>query len=98
MRRRTSAARPGAAGRWTSALEHGLDTLLVPRFYHGRLVDLVQREDHAGAAVLKRLDRLATAIGADNSGFDFDALVEEAASAGAVRDGAARGGSRKMVL
>lgn len=38
----------------------GIETLLVPRFYRGRLVGFVQREDVAGAMrLLKRLDRVA---------------------------------------
>ena len=38
----------------------GIDSLLVPRFYRGRLIGYVQREDVAGAMrMLGRLDRLA---------------------------------------
>jgi hypothetical protein len=39
--------------------------LLVPRFYRGRLIGFVQREDLRGAmARLRRLDRLADRLGA----------------------------------
>jgi len=42
----------------------GIDTLLVPRHYRGRLIGFVQREDTAGAMrVLGRLDRLAERLG-----------------------------------
>ena len=38
----------------------GIDTLLVPRFYRGRLIGFVQREDRAGLMrILGRLDRSA---------------------------------------
>jgi hypothetical protein len=38
----------------------GMETLLVPRFYRGRLIGFVQREDTAGAMrLLRHLDRLA---------------------------------------
>ncbi|HZF42285.1 MAG TPA: hypothetical protein VEZ48_02630 [Sphingomonadaceae bacterium] len=37
----------------------GLETMLVPRFYRGRLVGFVQREDHRRALrTLKQLDRV----------------------------------------
>ena len=42
----------------------GIETLLVPRHYRGRLIGFVQREDTAGAMrVLGRLDRLAARLG-----------------------------------
>jgi hypothetical protein len=42
----------------------GIETLLVPRYYRGRLVGFVQREDTAGAMrLLLRLDRLADRLG-----------------------------------
>jgi hypothetical protein len=42
----------------------GIETLLVPRYYRGRLVGFVQREDTAGAMrLLRRLDRLADRLG-----------------------------------
>lgn len=38
----------------------GLETMLVPRFYRGRLVGFVQREDHHRALrTLKQIDRAA---------------------------------------
>jgi hypothetical protein len=41
-----------------------IETILVPRYYRGRLVGFVQREDLAGAMrLLGRLDRLAEKIG-----------------------------------
>jgi hypothetical protein len=49
-----------AAGR---AAPGGIGTLLVPRFYRGRLVGYVQRDDVRGAmALLGRLDRLADRV------------------------------------
>jgi hypothetical protein len=48
----------------SQAAGFGLETILVPRFYRGRLVGFVQREDFRGAMrVLARLDRLADQIG-----------------------------------
>ena len=60
----------------------GVDTLLVPRFYRGRLVGFVQRED-TGAAMrrLAMLDRLAERLAAfspDNP--EWDELVDAVAS------------------
>ena len=44
----------------------GIETLLVPRYYRGRLIGFVQREDVAGAMrLLGRLDRLAERLGDD---------------------------------
>jgi len=41
----------------------GIEMLLVPRFYRGRLVGYVMREDVRGAmAVLRRLDRVAERV------------------------------------
>lgn len=38
----------------------GIETILVPRYYRGRLIGFVQREDTAGAMrLLTQLDRLA---------------------------------------
>ncbi|HYD38664.1 MAG TPA: hypothetical protein VEA60_13690 [Allosphingosinicella sp.] len=48
-----------------------IETLLVPRFYRGRLIGFVQREDVAGAMrLLRRLDRLADRLGADPTGLE----------------------------
>ena len=33
------------AGRWAPVFDYGLDTLLVPRFYRGRLIGFLQREE-----------------------------------------------------
>ncbi|HWT13064.1 MAG TPA: hypothetical protein VN231_09960 [Allosphingosinicella sp.] len=52
----------------------GIESLLVPRFYRGRLVGFVQRDDVAGAMrLLGRLDRLAERLAGDP---DPDALRE----------------------
>jgi hypothetical protein len=53
-------ARQAAAAARSPAAGLGIDTILVPRTYRGRLVGFVQREDVTGALrVLARLDRLA---------------------------------------
>jgi hypothetical protein len=50
----------------------GIETLLVPRFYRGRLIGFVEREDVAGAMrTLARLDRLAERF--DRDGVDLEA-------------------------
>jgi hypothetical protein len=42
----------------------GIETMLVPRHYRGRLIGFVQREDTAGAMrVLRQLDRFADRLG-----------------------------------
>jgi hypothetical protein len=47
----------------------GIETLLVPRYYRGRLIGFVQREDVAGAMrLLGRLDRLAERLGGESGG------------------------------
>jgi hypothetical protein len=67
------------AGRLLPPSDEMIETLLVPRFYRGRLVGYLMREDLAGARrTLARLDRLAQSALADE-GFDFDALVDRAA-------------------
>jgi hypothetical protein len=66
------------AGRQLPSSETGFDTILVPRFYRGRLVGYVQKEDVRSAMrTLARLDRLSHAV-SDTEGLDFDALVEQA--------------------
>ena len=51
---------------WSVSRGGGIDTVLVPRFYRGRLVGYVQRDDLSGAmARLARLDRLADRLAAD---------------------------------
>lgn len=54
----------------------GIETILVPRHYRGRLVGFVLREDVAGAMrLLKRLDRLAEQLGdAGHLGADRERL------------------------
>jgi hypothetical protein len=45
-----------------------IETLLVPRFYRGRLIGFVQREDVAGAMrALRRLDRVNDRLEAERS-------------------------------
>lgn len=62
-----AAVRPPAA--WG-----GVETILVPRTYRGRVVGFVQREDTAGAMrLLGRLDRLAERL---DSGSDLRARGE----------------------
>lgn len=49
-----------AAGRSPAPNSGGIETILVPRHYRGRLIGFVQREDVAGAMrTLRRLDRFA---------------------------------------
>lgn len=58
-------AREARGAAWASerAAPGGIATVLVPRFYRGRLVGYVQREDLSGTmAALGRLDRLAERI------------------------------------
>ena len=63
-----------AAGRAPVRSDSAFETLLVPRYYRGRLVGFVQREDHAGALrMLGRLDRLAERLG---DGVDLRAAGE----------------------
>jgi hypothetical protein len=53
-------ARAAAAGQVPGA---GLGALLVPRFYRGRLIGFVSREDRTGLlATLARLDRIADRV------------------------------------
>ena len=67
-------------GRSLPPSEDGIDTILVPRFYRGRLVGYVQREDVRSAMrTLTRLERLSHGVD-DIGGFDFDELVEQAAA------------------
>jgi hypothetical protein len=55
----------------------GIETVLVPRHYRGRLVGFVQREDTAGAMrALGQLDRLAEKLGDVNSDYATDEFLE----------------------
>jgi hypothetical protein len=58
-------SRQAAAAARSEARGHcGVETVLVPRYYRGRLVGFVQREDVAGAMrLLGRLDRIAERLG-----------------------------------
>ena len=60
----------------------GIDTLLIPRFYRGRLVGFVQREDTAAAMRrLSMLDRLAERLAAfDPDNPEWDELVDSVAA------------------
>ena len=54
------------AGRRRVSATSMIETILVPRYYRGRLIGFVEREDMAGAMrLLRRLDRLAERIGDD---------------------------------
>jgi hypothetical protein len=56
-----------AAGRSPAPKLGSVEAILVPRFYRGRLIGFVQREDVAGAMrTLRRLDRLADKLAAEN--------------------------------
>ena len=60
------ARQAAAAGRTPMQNHHGIETILVPRYYRGRLIGFMQREDLAGAMrLLGRLDRLAERLGDD---------------------------------
>jgi hypothetical protein len=53
----------------------GIETLMVPRYYRGRLIGFVQREDLAGAMrLLRRLDRLADRFARDQGRSEQEAL------------------------
>jgi len=58
------AARARRMSRPLGASRGGIETVLVPRFYRGRLIGFVQREDLSGAMrTLAALDRAAERIG-----------------------------------
>jgi hypothetical protein len=68
------------AGRRLPSRDSDLDVVFVPRFYRGKLVGYVEREDLKSAMrTLSRLDRLSRVV-SDSGGFDFDVLVEQAAA------------------
>lgn len=72
------------AGRALPLPESGFEAIWVPRFYRGRLVGFVQREDHRAALrTLARLDRLASSIDAPPEDFDLDLYLESLDGAGA---------------
>jgi hypothetical protein len=67
-----------AAAAASPAASASIQTLLVPRFYRGRLIGYVQREDLRGAmATLSRLDRLAAKAEADGRADALRALSEQ---------------------
>jgi hypothetical protein len=58
------ARRVEAARRSPAAVPGTIETILVPRYYRGRLIGYVQREDLAGAMrLLGQLDRMAERLG-----------------------------------
>lgn len=62
-------ARDARRGHTPILAESGLEVLLTPRFYRGRLVGFVQREDHAKAMrTLGQIDKIVER--ADRSGRD----------------------------
>jgi len=63
-------------------LDFGLETILVPRFYRGRLVGFVQREDVQGALrTMAMLERVAKDIDLQpHEDWDFEGLVRAAAA------------------
>jgi hypothetical protein len=84
------AQRARAAPRPLGFMRSGIETILVPRYYRGRLVGFVQRED-VGGAMRKwaELDRIAERIGlfdpADQAEFeDLLAMIDPARCAKAV--------------
>jgi Homeodomain-like domain len=57
--------------------QFGLETVLVPRFYRGRLVGFVQREDHKGALrLLGQLDRISDRFESGVATSDFEGLLD----------------------
>ena len=70
----TFAGQARAAGRASLGSHAGIETILVPRHYRGRLIGFVQREDVSGAMrLLGRLDRIADRLGNND---DMRALSE----------------------
>ena len=72
------AERARAAPRPLPFMDTGIETILVPRYYRGRLVGFVQREDVGGAMrKLALLDRLADRLGPpDPAAPDFETLLD----------------------
>lgn len=88
------ADRTAEAGRARPSSAFGLETVMVPRFYRGRLIGFVAREDHGAALrTLATLDRLAErmnpvdAEAISRAGLDklTAAAVAEAAETDAIR-------------
>ena len=86
--------RAALAGRAGPAGAFGLETIMVPRFYRGRLIGFVAREDHGAALrTLAMLDRLAERMDPAHAeaisrvGLDelIAAAVAEAAETDAIR-------------
>jgi len=64
--------------------QFGLETVFVPRFYRGRLVGFVQREDHKGALrLLHQLDRIADRMEGGGATSAFEGLLDLIDPAGA---------------
>ena len=67
-----------AAPRASRRVDSGIETILVPRYYRGRLIGFIEREDVRGAMRrLGVLDRVAERLGPpDSRAPDFDALLD----------------------
>ena len=71
------ARRAAVAGRPMRWRESGLETLLVPRFYRGRVVGFLLRADASGLMrKLGRLDRMAARLDEGEAEKGFEALWE----------------------
>jgi hypothetical protein len=71
------ARRASVAGRSMPWRDSGLETLLVPRFYRGRLVGFLQRADAYGLMrKLGRLDQMAARLEEGQAEMAFEALYE----------------------
>ena len=71
------ARRASVAGRPMRWQDSGLETLLVPRFYRGRVVGFLLRADASGLMrKLGRLDRMAAKLDEDQVEKGFEALWE----------------------
>lgn len=81
------ADRAAAAGRARPTDAFGLETILVPRFYRGRLIGFVAREDHSRALrTLTALDRVAERMDPAAVRAAVEAVAEaEAAKADTIR-------------
>ncbi len=88
------ARRAAGARRSLGSTCGGIETIMVPRYYRGRLIGFVQREDVAGAMrLLGRLDRIAERLGDVPSDLATDEAMEafeRMIGAGSYRDDAMR--------
>ncbi len=82
------ADRVAVAGRARPSGAFGLETIMVPRFYRGRLIGFTAREDHRAALrTLTTLDRIAERMGPDRlqAARAASEALAEAAEADAIR-------------